>query len=197
MHLLGSISPDAMVLAFLRAEFHSARFGALYRSYFVERNLDPDTLLRRADPGDAAQNAERTAALECVRGYASRTHLFEGFPADAEWECVELEAGDTRHLRYAKHPEWIALSGGTRRVEDGARRVLAAPDEAPPHVPVLAGLVRAGASFPALIAARGANDALVLIEGHTRATAYAMTGRDAGVRVFVAASPQMANWVYI
>jgi hypothetical protein len=51
-----------------------------------------------------------------------------------------------------------------------------------------------GATFPSLIAATNGDGPLVLIEGHTRATAYAITNSPADV--IIGTSPDMTNWKY-
>ena len=61
----------------------------------------------------------------------------------------------------------------------------------------IANRVRQGDRFPALIAVQCAGNAdVVLVEGHTRATAYALTGLPDEVEVLIGTSAHMANWAF-
>jgi hypothetical protein len=55
--------------------------------------------------------------------------------------------------------------------------------------------LRQGKVFPELIAA-DANGSLILIEGHSRATAYALESTE-DVQTIVATSPSMDRWAYV
>src|SRR5881394_2166044 len=126
MRELGPSSPEEMVLAFLRAEIESARFGHYYNDAIAANRLDPDELINRGDIADARQQALRAALLGAIRGYAKDARLFPGFPTDATWIRVELEADDAHLLRYADYPDWVDFSNGTRLVLDGAARIATA-----------------------------------------------------------------------
>jgi hypothetical protein len=53
-----------------------------------------------------------------------------------------------------------------------------------------------GKQFPELIAAEGQNGDLILIEGHSRATAYVACCFAKNVKMFLASSPSMHGWVF-
>jgi hypothetical protein len=53
---------------------------------------------------------------------------------------------------------------------------------------------RQGAQFHELIAAEATEGPLVLVEGATRATAYAIAGSE--VQAIIGSSNQMQNWAY-
>jgi hypothetical protein len=56
--------------------------------------------------------------------------------------------------------------------------------------------MRTGARFPELITAQDNIDGLILIEGHSRATAYLIEPPDGEVEAFVASSQSMAGWTF-
>ena len=108
---------------------------------------------------------------------------YQQTPVWHRWALTPAELGD---VRYAGNiPSSQRLSGGTRRVRDGASnaRGLAVVTEL--GVDVSAGIretaraIDGGRTMPELIAV--ANDpgagSLVLMEGHTRATAYLLASK--------------------
>jgi hypothetical protein len=56
--------------------------------------------------------------------------------------------------------------------------------------------IRNGAHLPELITAQDNNGGLILIEGHSRATAYLMEPPAGEVEAFVASSGSMAGWLW-
>lgn len=65
------------------------------------------------------------------------------------------------------------------------------------HIRAVARLVESGATFPELIATENGAGSLVLLEGHTRATAYVLARRQTSVEVLVASSPRIAEWAFL
>jgi hypothetical protein len=131
------------------------------------------------------------------RGYEQRKVLFDGFPVDATWRRVRLEAQDLRALRYANHRTWNDLSDSTRLVSIGARNFLQRRDD--PDTYQINGIVEAlrdGTCFPELIAAQDNDGGLILIEGHSRATAYLIEECVGGVEALVASSQSMQEWIF-
>jgi hypothetical protein len=53
-----------------------------------------------------------------------------------------------------------------------------------------------GTRYPELILAEKDNE-LILIEGHTRATAYVYANHKESVDVFIAKSPDINNWSFV
>jgi hypothetical protein len=196
---LGPATEHDMVLAFLRAEVDSSRFGGFYRASLDKlRNfgLGPEVLLDSPDLGSTLQNAFRKHILAGVRGYGVNQLLFRGFPADVTWRRITLKPTDFDILKYAKWPAWVKLSGGTRSVLDGARNVhtIDLGDGMNNLILDVASDVRAGKKYPELICVDGSKDDLILIEGHTRATAYALAQLPDEAECIVGSSPKMSEW---
>jgi len=86
-----------LVLAFLRAEIDSPRFGELVGH--CVRMLGSDRgLIDNADVVDARQNRIRKELLDGFRGYGKDAGLFRGFPQDTKWRRVVLDADDFQIL---------------------------------------------------------------------------------------------------
>jgi hypothetical protein len=191
----GPATEDEMVLAFLRAEIDSSRYDefiatALVRLGFTRRLIDEPDLT------DGPENAGRKRLL-AFRGYESREALFTGFPSDVRWRRVAFEAADFETLRYANYKTWVELSEGTRLVSVGVRSFLQCPDDPGTYqINGIAAALRNCHRFPPLIAIEGADLSLILVEGHSRATAYMLENRTAEVEALVGSSPAMHRWAF-
>lgn len=197
----GAATEDEMIAAFLRAEIDSSRYGNNFvLTGLIELGLER-TIVDAPNFTNAAENAIRRKLIE-YRGYPTRSLLFEGFPLDVRWRRVELEARDFAVMRYindtvTKTPHWTSLSGGTRRVSDGAHNFpQRQTDPATQQIAAIAQAVRNGRRFPELIAAQAEDGSLILIEGHSRATAYAMENAMHSVESLVGSSPSMTEWLF-
>jgi hypothetical protein len=193
---LGPTTQQAMVDAFVRAELNSPRFGPMFLESLRRRGGNLATLW------EPEQVNLRCQMLGDVRGYQRDGALFRGFPSDTTWRTVENQtAFDWSALRYAQYPTWQTLSGGTRFVTDGAAnirtvRVVEHEKSINEGVLSLVEVLRAGASLPEIIAVEDADatGSLILLEGHTRATAYVCAGETTPVRVMVGTSSRMKLW---
>jgi hypothetical protein len=135
------------------------------------------------------------AVFKGVRGYGTNQYLFTNFPSDTTWRRVQLRLDEMASALYANHPSWVALSGGTRKVVDGAKNVGAVANENSPNVIAVAEAARQGTTFPDLVAVQK-GEMLVLMEGHTRATAYVLSQYQAPIRVLVGSSAGMSKWYF-
>jgi hypothetical protein len=182
-----------VVLAFLRAEFASERFGRHYASF----GADP-SLVNDADTANAEQNAARRMLLGKVRGFGVNALLFTGFPTSVEWWRIRLTVEELGRTLYARHPTWIRLSEGPRLVSRGAQNVNSIPtdENANANVRAVASRVEAGEAFPEIImAARDPEKKTVIVEGHTRATAYVLALPDEEkVDAFLGIADGVAAW---
>jgi hypothetical protein len=196
---LGPATEDEMVLAFLRAEVDSSRFGGRYPSHFAHFGhfgFDRRVLIDTADLRSDQQNAIRWWILAAERGYGIGFDVFTGFPYDVGWRRVALQPTDFRRLRYMKHDNWIKLSGGTRRVLDGAANinVVVLPNDTNNLIRAIAAQVKAGKKYAELIGVAGEDGNVILVEGHVRATAYALVQMPEQVDCVIGSSPGMRDW---
>ena len=188
---------NEMVLAFLKAEMDSPRLGEAYQDLLQQSGLDQSELIDNASLSDPLQNAARRAVLGDARGYGNNVHLFAGFPQNVAWRRVKITSGDYDTLRYTNYPAWIRLSGGSRKVVDGAKNIgsIAVDEEVISGIHAVAEAVKNGQRYPELIAVESAND-IILVEGHIRATAYVLAALDEEVEVILGTSLMMHNWVF-
>ena len=184
-----------MIAAFLQAEVDSPRYGSYVKKGLAALGSER-SVVDMPDLNDSEQNRLRKRLL-WYRGYEAREDLFKGFPPDATWRRVGLEASDFETLQYIAHLNWNELSNGTRRVGVGAQNLLRfASDQRFQHIFAIAQAIRDGKQFGPLIAAQHNGGSLVLIEGHSRATAYASEHFAGVVEAFVGCSPSMNTWVF-
>jgi hypothetical protein len=173
VRLVGPSSVDEMVLAFLRAEVDAPRYGI----YFV--NVDR-RLIDQADLTAPAQNRARRELMAYRHGFYDRV------PADTEWQRWALTPAELGDVLYAGDVlTWHRMSGGTRRVRDGAANASSLVIVTELGVDVSAGIrataeaIDEGHHMAELIAVAKDPDARrpVLMEGHNRATAYLVARR--------------------
>lgn len=198
MREAGPATEDEVVLAFLKAEIDSPRFGPVYAGILQNSGLNRNALLDGASLSSAKDNRIRIELLRAVRGYRADAYLFRGFPADTRWRRIQLAAADIRKLKYANFPTWTQLSGGTRLVADGARNTdhVQTAESANVNIKAVAKALVAGQRYPELVAAEAHDSSLILVEGHTRATAYVVAGFAGPVDCFVGSSPSMHTWAF-
>ena len=168
------IDENEMVLAFLRAEIDSARFSGKYKKYLSLFNRDR-SLIEKANLKDQEENEARLKLLNKTRGYTSRKWLFKNFPRDVQWYRVNFVGYESRKIKFAHYKDWTKLTKGTRFAFDGAQNI----DTLYPgynhkvNVKAIVEDLKNGKTYPELICAALPNSKeIVLIEGHTRATAY-------------------------
>jgi hypothetical protein len=191
----GPATENDMIVAFLRAEINSSRYDELITKPLAQLGFTR-SLIDEPNLADVAENRARKQLLG-FRGYERREWLFAGFPLDVTWRRVVLEPPDFETLRYARYKTWIDLSSGTRLVSVGARNFRQLPDDPETYqIKGIAEAVRNGVHFPELIAAQDHDGSLMLIEGHSRATAYVLEGFGGEVETIVASSPTMSKWVF-
>jgi hypothetical protein len=116
--VVGGFRPVAepeVVLAFLRGEIDSERFGDEVRRAVAEAGgLE---LVRHPDLASAEENRARERALGAARGWRG-SGMFEGFPEQVDWYHGVVPPGVLARVRYIDYSYWNELSGGTRRPAD-------------------------------------------------------------------------------
>jgi hypothetical protein len=83
-------------------------------------------------------------------------------------------------------------------VADGAANIgtVVAPDNVNEHVTKLADRVRRGEKFPELILVQKVDGGLIVLEGHTRATAYVVAPVREPIEALVGTSPRISKWAF-
>jgi hypothetical protein len=197
---LGPATENDMVLAFLRAEVDSPRFGAHYRPHLDRSNalgITRERLIENADLNSSRDNALRIELLKAVRGYRANSFLFRSFPDNVMWRRVGVEPADWISVRYANHAEWVELSRDTRVVTDGARNIDSIiVKDANANIRALAAELGEGKRYPDLIGVDDGNNVIILIEGHCRATAYALARLQEIVWCIVGSSTHIKDWAF-
>ncbi len=195
---LGPVAECEMILSFLKAEVDASRYRESVYQNLSAVGFTRDELIECGNLSDATQNSARRTILERYRGFGKNSYLFTGFPADATWRRVELEPHEIDRLLYANEGSWRGLSGGTRNPSQCVQNLTLGqipPDDAK-RIRAVQHEVSRGKRFPELIAAEGQNGKLILIEGHTRATAYIACRLRENIKLFVASSPSMHHWAF-
>jgi hypothetical protein len=168
--------PEAeMVAMFLRAELASPRFEQAILA-MLERDGRDRTIIDHPDLTEPADNRYRAQVLAEHRGYGRDEDVFESVPPDVRWYRARATKVDLAQVRYIDYDYWTELSGGSRLAVDAAERIrqgIEAFRIGNGAFWYLADALKAGASFPELILV-GSDERgpLVLLEGHTRLTAY-------------------------
>ena len=194
---LGPATDQDMVDAYLRAELDSPRFAQRLKTLLLSANVTPEELF---DPRHAEL---RHQLLEESRGYRRDEHLFRGFPLDVSWRHATVTQHELSTAFYANVPAWVMLSAGTRRVADGAANltrsniVSESRQSINAAIHVLADEIRQqGLFFPPLIVVtdHARPQRIVMLEGHTRATAIVHALVDTTIPVLVGSSATMHQW---
>lgn len=174
-------SSEAEVIAeFLRQEYASReRYGARIDACLREESV-PAAIIETPDLDDPAANVARRRVFARYRGYgtAEPTYL-TGFPdTDVTWIWWRLTPDELLRARYIRYSYWTALSAGTRSPVEAARRIRAGVEVygvSNAAFLALADRLREGLRVPPLILVTALDqDALVVLEGHARITAYAL-----------------------
>lgn len=190
MRELGPATEAEMVLAFLQAEIDAPRFSAILGAF------PPDMIAAIREPklGDPHQDQLRRAALDKYRGYLQGTMLFRSWPPDVTWRRVAFDPNEVRRLQYAKVPQLVHITGGTRLVADGASNVNGSQELAIGVSGICAGLASGDRFLPLIAVTDGLR--IVLVEGHTRATAYARFGLCEPIEALLGVSQHIGDWPF-
>ncbi len=204
MRLLRPSSEAETIAEFLRQEYASHdRYGAQIDACLAEEGV-PARLLMEPDLADPGANADRRRVLARYRGYGAGGYSYlTDFPdTGVVWNWVALTPDELLASRYIGFPAslWMHLSAGTRDPRVAAERINAGydtPDRDSRTFMDLAAKLRSGLTVPppTLVSADG-GDTRVILEGHTRITAYALAPETipAETHVILGTSPSIARW---
>jgi hypothetical protein len=199
---LGAASENEVVLAFLRAEIDAPRYQEGYVRCLQGMGLPREDLIDRADLGNTFDNHVRAICLASNRGYGLNAGLFQGYPNDIVWRRFEVALTELGQFIYANFHVLREVSGASRFVSAGAQRVLAGIPSLSAEaqkfvqgVPIVVEKIRSGQQFPDLVAVRDSrSQGIVIMEGHTRATAHVIAQRPSSVSVLIGSSARMHEW---
>jgi hypothetical protein len=189
-----------VVLAFLRGEIDSDRFGNDVRRALI--GAGGLQLVRSPDLDSEEENRARERALAAARGWRN-TELFEGFPETVDWYYGVLQASDLSRVRFIDYSYWNELSGGSRRPVDVLPTLRSG--RLPTWLTELgtdwcfefaARLAKAGAVDDLIVMATPDLGELVLLEGHARLTAIFVGGlqQRLTVRAYLGLSAAIQQW---
>lgn len=204
MQELGGASEDQVILAWLQAEIESPDFQA----FIVGNPPNPSNLsyalkaARSPDLRDEEQNRFRRELITQVYGFGTGKGAFEGL-GELVWKRIKLTAAEVGEMLYARQDgAWRLLSPVTRKVTEGATNVghVFTGDQTNMVVLSLAsGLCHSEKKVPEIIALRGPDGQLVILEGHARATAIVLEAHrfPDGVQAYVGEGPSVESWPYL
>ena len=205
MDELGAASEDQVILAWLQAEIESADFQA----YLVGNPPNPANLslalkaARSPDLRDQTQNDLRRQIITSTYGFGTGAGSFEGLGPDLKWRRFRVTTDEVAEMLYMRRAgPWQLVAPVTRKVAEGATNIghIFTGDSTNMVVLSLAsGLCHSDKKVPEIIALRRPDGALVILEGHARATAIVLEAHrfPRGVEVFVGEGPSVANWPYL
>ena len=164
-----------MVLAFLKEELDSSRFRGPILKALNEAGAS-ERLILEGDIASEGQNVLRSRVLGLFRGYPDR-EIFEHYPPNVAWKYATFDADDLDRLRYVDYSYWNELSKGTSSPVQAAETIRQGEE--------IYGLSNQyfwegkerlvqGRTFPPLIVLTCGNEKYLILEGHCRATAYAL-----------------------
>ena len=164
-------SENDVVTAFLDAEFQNPRHHDLYATVMARIGVG-------ADQVESDQDV-RMRLFQIARGWPDKL-LFDDFPQSVQWYWGELDDEDIARLKYINYSYWNELSNNTRSPEAAALTVNGGTmvfGKSNDNFIGIAKAVRNGKQFPPLILGELEDGNYVIIEGHARATGFAIAGK--------------------
>jgi hypothetical protein len=183
MKLLRRVPEEAMVSAFLKAEFFSARFGDDLRTAMTSFGV-ADAVVTHPDISNDRENQLRSAVLGAYRGYRQNREMFEGVPENLTWYEAELTRCDIANLRYVDYSYWNELTDQTRLVKDAVANIRQGKivfDVPNDRFLSMAEDIRRGIHIfePIILWGQDIGSSLEILEGHLRATAFGLADEKA------------------
>jgi hypothetical protein len=200
MKIIEEITDDQMIATFLKGETKSSRFGNTLSS--IQRQLNiADSVLVNPDVSSQDENAQRKDVLAAFRGYGKSEGIFVNFPQSVRWVRAHLSTSELLQVKYADLKCWNELSQNSR-LPAGAAECLKKMNPRPAEVQHFFDMenkLRGGIKFPELILVSINEDSgLVVLEGHTRLTTYALVPEfiPTPLDVIIGLAADMARWKF-
>jgi hypothetical protein len=188
---------NEMVLEFIKAESASSEW---LDNYKFSEGFSYDELITNGDLSDDYQNSIRRSMLN-YRGYPTRSALFAGFPLVVEWNFFRFTIAEITDFKFANFPPWSQLAGQGRLVRDGAQAYGDDPNRVDglgirmAKVDAIRERLQAGIVLaPLIVAAIGAS--YVIVEGQTRAMAFAALPPHSNTEVLVGRADDFKEWQF-
>ncbi len=166
-----------MICEFLKAEYSSVRFSEQLKKVICEHMVDKN-IIESADLQNKDENAQRKKILEEFRGYGLNRGMFERFPIGIEWNLCDFKSHDLRKIRYINYSYWNELSAGTHSpltAADAIRSGRIIYGKNNNAFIQTAEYIKKGGTFSKMIFLTSDFQNFVIVEGHLRMTAYALT----------------------
>lgn len=167
-------SEDEMILTFLKGELNSIRFDKKLRQILYQLKLDTN-IISNGNLDSKEENNLRKKIIKEYRGYPNK-ELFGNFPYIHKWEFVKFNRNDLEKLFYIDYDYWNKLSKGTSKPKIAASTIADGVEIfGVSNEPFITGTkIIDTISFPPIILITCNNKKFLIIEGHSRATIYAM-----------------------
>lgn len=189
MKLLEQVPEAAMVAAFLKAEISSPRFAEDVREAIQSFGGDEAQIIH-PDITNEHENELRARILGKYRGYRQNREMFIDIPANLTWLEAELSNNEIRDLKYVDYDYWNELTGGSHLVKDGVQNIQKGKivfDVPNDRFLTLAEEIQKGKHVfePIIVWGHTIDAPLEILEGHLRATAFALAGNKAPASIKV------------
>jgi hypothetical protein len=195
MKVLRKVPEAVMVAAFLKAEFSSPRFSGELRKVMQSLGAD-EAVIAHPDTTNMQENELRARLLGAYRGYQQDREMFDGVPANLAWHEAEITPQEIGDLRYVDYSYWNELTNGTHLVKDGVKNIQKGKivfGVTHDRFWAVTDLIRGGEQDfePMILWGQDSDSPLEILEGHLRATAFALAGDKApdAIRVLVGLAP--------
>lgn len=177
MKMMRDSSEAEMVFEFLRTEFYSDRFSEQLKKALNSLSID-DQILLSANLENKEENALRKELLGEFRGYGRNQELFKNFPSQIEWSICSFSKDDLEKIKYIDYSYWNELSAGTRSPLTAAKAVregITIYGQSTEGFLNAAKYLENGGRFQNMIFLTADFNNFIIVEGHLRMTAYALT----------------------
>ena len=195
MKIIKNIPEELVVWNFLAAELKSSRFAAGSEKALKMLDL-PKTLITRPDFKSVEQNQQRARILHLTRGWPNE-ELFTNFPNTLRWYLVDISIDELKKSYRLKSHDGMRLKErniGNTADAISKGEVVANVD---PKVifQIRLKIEEKGDILPIILVGKDLHSKLVLIEGHSRSIAYALSSCK-NARVILGLSKEITHWDY-
>lgn len=195
MNIVKSIPEELVVWSFLAAELNSSRFAEGSKKALKMLNL-PKSIVTKPKLGDPIQNQQRAYLLHLTRGWPNQW-LFEKFPNNVKWCMVDLTIDELKASYRLKSSAGMSLIernvGNTSSMISGSQAVENIDSKL---VLQIQKKIEAGENIlPIILVAKDKASRRVLVEGHSRSIAYALSNQQK-IKAILGLSSKISSWEY-